>query len=1008
MWGFAPSFAQDGAKTDADAPIAVSRVQADLPEQLSTENGVPEAAMSIEHIDIIVENKQISVRSRRTDTGGVLIEASPIFTHLKGKASIEGTVLSYRRFQDGVLLGIDQATGEASINGQVRGFLPGWKTREAADTWLEPNSIAFLTGTETEENNLGGWTFTLSAQLRPQFDLDLWIEGRQITNPDIEPRTIGPVLLIPLEVVAEALGHTVERVSDQIVSVRRLQDSTTILLNLSNGLVAINNAPRGITPNIAFADPDTLLLPFSAVETLTGTHIELVPGSDRIEITLDDRLGGGVLPGERVVDEVAVTGFTPESLDFQLSDRGPVNLNFSSRYRSLNTQLQYNSAGGFDDFSELQPSFIGLNVQSLDGWVGSVGDANTRLRELSGVGASRIRGITFRQQSGKNGNVIALAAGVRSNGSVTITEDASRPSFGGAVAGARLLQTQKAQDIGIAIAVAPNGEAGRVVIGGQKSIVPVRDTTKSGLESVFISADTGLFAGPEGVNVDFRGRLQARGRITDQIGLQGNLDYEGGRFRQSDLELAEADEENQPSSSNASRFLGSVSTDWRSAHAWGPIDGVAAGARASYSRTGGELSSSSTSYAASLNARIPSLALSLSSDIDFVTSEASTGERTNSRNISIRALKRFDWGNLQTTYTDTDSSTTGRSERLISSLSLRPFRRQFGDGASVSAGPSASLVVADGDVSARFGANVTANSGQKFGNKFNIQGQLSALQSLDPEDNETQFFASFFSSYKFNQNLQLETTYVEAFGNGRDFGIALRGRVAFNEPRKYTQPKDGLGVLTGTVYFDRNRDGIRQPDEPGINTVRVQVSGTRLALQVDRDGRFTIQNMKEGLYGLVVDRRTLPLGLVVPDDVAARATVGEGRITDLEIPIIASGQVRGAIFVDDNGNLATDPGELRVEGMFITLKSLNAKDDAAEPFEPVTQVSSSFGQYSFENLAPGAYELSVNFKGIVYTQEVSLSEDDLFQIEPFALPADEKEGGNGTGLDLTVTTSGTA
>lgn len=1003
----APADVQADTKTDdlppSDAPIATS--QPTSTRKLSALTDAPEAAVSIEHIDIIVENKDFSVRSRRTDTGGVLFEAEPIFTHLKGKALIEGTVLSYRRYQDGVLLAIDMASGEASINGQVRGFLPGWKARDAADTWLGPNAIAFLTGTEPKEDALGRWTFTLSDQLRPKFDLDLWIEGEQVTNPEIEPRTIGPILLVPLLEVTTALGHTVERLDGNVVSVRRLQDSTTILLNLSTGLVAINNVPRGVTPNISFADAETLLLPFSAVETLTGTHIDLEPGTDRINITLDDRLGGGVLPGARVDEEVAETGFTPEALDFQLSDRGPTNLTFSSRYRSLNSQLRYDSVGGFDKLGELQPAFVGLNVQSLDGWVGSIGDTNTRLRELSGVGASRIRGVTWRNQNETSGNIIALAAGARANGSVQVSENASRPTFGGFVAGARLLKSDRSQDFGVSLSVAPGGKAGRLVVGGQKSIVPVRDTTRNGLESLFISADAGVFTAPQGTTGDIRGRIQARARVAQQFGIQGNFDYEGGRFRQSDQELAEAGAAGSPVADAASSFTGAVSTDWRAATKWGPISGVAAGVRVSHSRFGGQNGNASTSFAGSINGQIPSLELNLSSDVDYSISRPTGSEKTTSRNINFRALKRFDWGNLQATFTDTNSSTTGQTTRFISSLNIRPIRKNFGDGATVAAGPTASLVVADGATSARFGATVSADSGQKFGDKFSLRGQFSALQSVAPEDSGTQFFASFSSTYQLTRNIELQSTYVEAFNNGRNVGIAVRGHVPFNEPRKYTQPKDGLGVLTGSVYFDRNRDGVRQDDEPGINAVRVLVSGTRLGLQVDRDGRFTIQNIKEGLYSLVVDRRSLPLGLVVPDDVAARATVSEGRITDLEIPIIASGQVRGALFVDTNGNGETDPGETRVEGMYITLKSLSKE---ADDDETKTQISASFGQYSFENLTPGRYELSVNFKGIVYTQIVELNEDDLFQIAPFALPPDDGLGGTGIAPDFETETTGTA
>ena len=1000
---FAPAFAQDEAEDkraqpavaatvsavdEQDAPITTSQITKPGTDADYDEAAAPEAAISIEHIDIIVENEPFSVRSRRTDTGGVLIEASPIFTHLKGEVSIEGTALFYKRYQDGAVLSIDMAKGEASINGRVAGFLPGWKVREKADTWLGPNAIAFLTGTEPEEDNIGRWMFTLSEQLRPKFDLDLWIEGEQVTNPEVEPRTIGPILLIPLRVVTEALGHTVV-VDGSIISVQRLQDSTTLTLNLTNGFVTVNNTPRGVTPDIAFADEETLLLPFSAVETLTGTHIERVPGTDRIDITLDDRLGGGVLPGERVDDEGNATGFVAESLDFRVSDRGPANLTFSSHVRNLNTQLVYDSAGGFDNIRELQPGFVGLNVQSLDGWVGSIGDANTRLRELSGVSASRIRGVTWRRQNQENGNLIALAAGARSNGSVAITEDASRPTFGGFVAGARVLKADRSQDIGVSVSATEGFDAGRVVIGGQKSIVPTRDTERIGLESLFASADTGLFFGAGGVKVDVRGSLQARGKITRQIGVQASIDYTGGTFQRSDEAVAELADAGQDIPSQASSFNASASTNWRSAQAWGPIHGVAAGLRATHSRQGGATGGNTSFFGGSFNGRIPSLDLNLSSDLGYTINNEFDGTKTTARSLNLRAQKRFSWGNLQAAYTDTDTNTSERMNRLVSTLNVRPLRYEFGEGASVAAGPTASVVLADGEFATRFGATLSANSGQKFGTKFNVQTQISALQSIDPDADETQFFASLGATYNISRNLQLTATYVETFQNSRDVSIGLRGRILFNGPRKYTKPKEGLGVLTGKVYLDRNRDGIRQDDEPGVNSVRVQVAGTRLALNVDRDGNFTIQNIPEGLYSLAVDRRSLPLGLVVPEAAAARATIAEGRITNLEIPIIASGQVRGSVFVDRNGNGEIDTAEPRIEGTYVTLRPL--AEDATEE-ETISQIAASFGQFSFENLKPGKYELSVNHEGIVHTQTVELHEDDLFEVVPFGVGYEENTG----------------
>ncbi len=993
----APAFAQtDGAEGESvsDAPITIEteppvaamadEAVSDAPLKIGFEHA-PEQAMSIEHIDVIVENETLSVRSRRTDTDGVLIEASPIFTHLKGKVTLEGTVLSNLRFQDGAVMSLDVSDGVVRANQTELGALPEFEPLEAATTWITPNTIGILTGTIPAQSETGDWTFTLDDRLRPRFDLDLWINGERTVTPEVEPRSIGPVLLVPLETVVEALGHALERSDGNVVTVTRIQDAARISLDLSTGLVTVNNAPRGVTPNIAYADPDLLLLPFTAVETLTGTHILLEPGTSDIVVTLDDRLGGGALPGERVVDEAAATGWVPEQLQFALSDRGPVTLQLDSRLRSLNTQLRYETVGGVTRPQELTPGWVSLEAQSLNGWVGSLGDSNSRFRELSGVDENRLRGASVRFRREKTGDIIALAAGVPLSGSREVSPSASRPTFSGFAGGARWLAADGNREIGISAATNERGGT-RVVVGGQKHFRGSGEDT--GLQPIFVAADAGVFNAGGGTKFDFRGRAQGGYRFNRQAGVQASLSYDGGRFNQGGGLSGGSDLEGALNGPSSSRFVGSVSTDWRAVKNWGPISNVAAGVRTNYARTSGDNGSSTFTVSSAFNGRVTPLDLNVSVDASFSSTRTSEASGS-SHSIGVRAFRRFDWGNVQAAYsnTTTEGETT---QRLVSSVSVLPIRKDLGEGASVAAGPTASAVWSPERSFARIGATVSANSGQRFGERFNVQGQFSALQSVDPDDARTQFFASLNASYAITRFIRLESNYFDNLSGSRDFSVALRGRVTFNEPRKHTRPKEGLGILRGGVYFDRNRDGIRQPDEEGVPGVRIQVTGTRLALGVDADGRFTIQNMRTGLYGVTVDRRTLPLGLLVPDDVSARATIGDGRVTELEIPIVASGQVRGALFVDENGDGDVTPGEHRVEGMFVSL--LRVGEGAAEDEEPVSAVSASFGQYSFENLAPGRYELSVNFKGVIYSRSVELSEDNLFVVRPFDLPAEESGG----------------
>jgi len=161
----------------------------------------------------------------------------------------------------------------------------------------------------------------------------------------------------------------------------------------------------------------------------------------------------------------------------------------------------------------------------------------------------------------------------------------------------------------------------------------------------------------------------------------------------------------------------------------------------------------------------------------------------------------------------------------------------------------------------------------------------------------------------------------------------------------------------------------------------VKLAHTRIRLAADRDGFFTVQNLKAGLYTVGLDRRSLPLGVMVPEDTILRATVGAGQITHIDIPVIASGQLRGAVYIDANGTGAPDAGDTRLEGARVTLTPLD--EDGAPP---LGQYAASFGQFAFESLAPGRYRLEAEHGGTTQSTVVTLREDNLLRVEDIAFP----------------------
>ncbi len=948
---------------DAAAPVSIM-------------DAAPERAAAIEHIDIVVEGQSLSVRARNVGLDTMEIEADPIFNLMRSKFEARESILGYWRFQDGAVIGLDFSDGKVRANGAVLGKLPNFPVRDVADTWLGINAISVLTGTVASQDEAEIWTFDLDERLKPQFDLDLWVNDTPVTSPmGEEPRTIGPVLLVPLRPIIKALGHTL--VEDKIagtVTVTRIHDSAEITLELATGLVTINGIPSGVTPDVNYVEPGSLVMPFSAVETLTGSHVKLVPGTSRVDVTLDDRLSSLALPGEKVVDDAANTGFTPEKLTYQISDNGPVTLGLTSRFGGYNTETTFETAGGIDNPAGYVPRWMSVDVQSLEGWRATIGDYNGGFRELTGTGVSRIRGVAYRQKKG-NDTIIAIAAGVPVTGTREIAENVSAPTFSGAAAGVRFIATDGKQEWGVSAVVSDDANSGRVVVGGRKQL-KVEAPGDRGLESAYVSAEIGGFTNDGESAFDLRGRAEARYKYSDQTTVHAVGSYEGSQFKASSLGGLESASET--TAVNGGVTTGSVSLDWHSAKERETIRNLAAGVRSSVSYAHGDKTSLTAALNGAVSAKIGGAGPNVSVSGGVTRFSQSNVEEIQT-SASVRAVQSFGWGNVSGSYTQSDAS--GQSQkRGIVTASLPGWKKSFDKGVSASVNPTANVVWTPKGAETNFGASASATSGHAFGDRFRLNGQFSTLAAVRPDAQATSLFGSMNAVWRLSKAANINANYSTDFQGRNDFSVSLRGSILFNEARKHSRPKDGAGILKGNVFFDRNRDGIQQEDEPGIPGVKLSVGGTRLALNVNSQGAYTIQNIPIGLYSLKIDKRSLPLGLLISEENDPRATVGDGRVTTLNIPVIASGQIRGAVYVDGNENGELDVGEQRLEGQWVKLIP------DAEGEEPGSIQSVGFGQYSFESVMPGTYKLHVNIGGHKTDVPIELTDEELFHEVDIAVP----------------------
>ena len=205
-----------------------------------------------------------------------------------------------------------------------------------------------------------------------------------------------------------------------------------------------------------------------------------------------------------------------------------------------------------------------------------------------------------------------------------------------------------------------------------------------------------------------------------------------------------------------------------------------------------------------------------------------------------------------------------------------------------------------------------------------------------------------------------------------------------------------LGAIGNYVWLDENSDGYQDAGEPGIPNVTVQLkdgSGTVIATTVtDGQGGYLFDELPAGDYFVDIDETTLSAGMTqtTPSTLAGAdlgnqdhggdgyavtvggsepwenltADFGYNHNPDTDVnnpsgtPVAALGD---RVWIDSDNDGAQDPGEVGVGGVELTLITpgtdgiFGTADDVAAG----TTTTDQNGNYLFDGLAPGAYQVEV-------------------------------------------------
>ena len=176
--------------------------------------------------------------------------------------------------------------------------------------------------------------------------------------------------------------------------------------------------------------------------------------------------------------------------------------------------------------------------------------------------------------------------------------------------------------------------------------------------------------------------------------------------------------------------------------------------------------------------------------------------------------------------------------------------------------------------------------------------------------------------------------------------------------------------IHGTVYHDRNNNGVQDAGEEGIEGVRIELSDQNGDLVAeaftDADGNYWFNDLFPGEYYVNEIQPTDFIDGIDAVGTVDGEVVGEIAANDKFGSIILDGgdrgenynfgelreaSISGNVHVDTNGNGVFEEGvDENLEG--VTLELLNADGEIV-----ATTVTDSTGNYSFNGLAPGEYSV---------------------------------------------------